>query len=758
MGRGKLSSRGMKKPNISTTALLHVLLIGLFWNLFPLVVFFTDPNSQDLCLINLKNLFYTGLCFLKLAFALLNNRVRTSLLRYGVWRVFCCGLFIVLSSYLFVAVVLDRSALWTWEIFKSNYINRLEDSIVMIDETRSQFMVRDREIPGPEPLKLERLMRYEGEDVRMVCEDVLIYQGIVKFHKKQVIWKHNGQIIESSSWHHITTVFEEVPLNITDTYFYRVKSNLEINLINAEDFGKYSCHVAKMATIIASLASNPKNYNTPMRHEKRETHTGKQGSAKSKNNEDYSERRKSSECPNVRKEQTRCPVPVEDLPPKNFKPLPYTWSAEFILEKIKPTRRIVSVPVGGIVSTSASYSYLNDVPSVVDFDHEINGRSFLKTCEGLDQSCSIFVFLYWFLWHDGGHYSNIPAFYKQLQMVEGVGGTSWQCVCPYTYGVHKFVFYRQFYNTALGTHEIIDVEYPDTVELVPQEPLVLDLYYNGSKKLLPLPELSCWGGIETTVCKYLEIILQSMACDFFLKEKQIFYGGIIVCVAVSYCLSKTLLTRVTNPIINMILRRRRVNIQPIRGRGTLAGLAPADNTVVKYDLYISYADEQMAMATEIAQALTSRGLRVCFRDNDVLGNEIVNQAVSRLIGESWKFLVIVSQEYVDSGLQNNFEIHLIIQRLRDGYINNKNVAMLAINPDLIPDVFSGFVILSHYENSSDVLDDILLWHRQSLFPNESYTSAQITELRHCQGIFDGFIIFLIYFNTIVLIAVIFHIL
>ncbi|XP_071099105.1 uncharacterized protein [Haliotis cracherodii] len=733
MGRGQLYSRGMKKQSLSTTALLNALLLGLFLNLCPLSVFFTDPNSPELCFINWKNLFYTGLCFLKLVFALLKNRVRTSLLRYGGWRVFCCGTFIVLSSYLFVVLVLDRAALWTWETFEYNYINRLEDSVVTIDETRSQFMVRDREIPGPEPLKLERHMRYEGEDVRLVCEDMLVFNGIVKFHEKQVIWKHNRQKIESSPQHHITTVFEEVTLNTSKTlsteydfYIYHVKSKLDINLINAEDFGKYSCHVAKLATLLASYASvNMKKTNA--------------------DEQSQSRRKESYECPNVRKEPTKCPCPDEDLPSMNFNPLPYTWTAEFSLAKIKPTRRTVSVPVGGIVSTSASYSYLEDAPNLIDFDHEINGKSFQNTCEGLDQSCSIFVFLYWFLWHDGGHYSNIPAFYQQLQMVEGVGGTSWQCVCPNTYGVHKFVFYRQFYDTTRGTNTIIEVDYPDTVELVPEEPHLLDLYYNGSKKALPLPEPSCWGSVKTKACELLEMFLKNLSYNYFYKEKQIFLGGFMFCLVLPWILTRTILTWVTNPIINMILGRRRVNIQPIQGSGTLAGLAPADNTVFKYDLYISYADEQTAMASEIAQALTSWGLRVCFRDNDVLGNEIVNQAVSRLIVESWKFLVIVSQEYVDSQLQNNFEMHLIIQRLRDGYINNRNVAMLALNPDLIPDVFSSFVILSHYENSSDDLDDIMLWHGQSIFPNDSNTSAKITGSCHCRGIFDCLPRFLTYF-------------
>ncbi|XP_046555251.1 uncharacterized protein LOC124264548 [Haliotis rubra] len=723
MERGQLSCWGMKKAILSTSRLLLILLTCLFLNLFPLVGFFTDPNNPDLCFINWKNLLLTGLFFLKLVFTLLKSRVRMTLLRHGRWRVFLCGVFIVVSSYFFVAVVLDRSALWTWETFKSNYIKRLEDSVIAIDETRPEFMVREREIPGPEPLKLERHLRYEGEDVRLICKDLLVFHGIVKFHEKQVIWKLNGQRIDSSPRHrrHITTVFEKNDLNRStqrlsttdDRNEYLVTSKLEINLIDTEDFGKYSCHVAKMATLVASYVSN----------NKKKTDAGEPSQ-----DEGYSRGKTSHECPNVRKEHTKCPCPHKDLPHLNVPPLPYTWTAEFIVEKIKAKRKRVSVPIGGIVSTSASYSYI-DGPNQIDFDHEINGQSFVNICEGFDQSCSIFVFLYWFLWHDGGHYSSIPAFKNKLLMVDGVGGTSWQCACPNTYGVHKFVFYREMYDTSLGRNQIIEVEYPDTIELVPEKPQLLDLYYNSSKEILPLGEPPCWGNVQTTTCDLLEMLLENISYNFLYREKLIFYGGLTFCIILAWFFTRVILKRVTNPCINMILGRRRVNIQPIQGRGTLAGLAPSDNTTVKYDLYISYADEQKAMASEIAKALISRGLRVCFRDNDVLGHEIVTQAVSRLIMESWKYLVIVSQEYVDSGLQNKFEIHLITQRHRDGYINNQNVAILALNTDLIQDVFSSYVILRHYENSDDDLDDILLWHGQSIFPNDSNTSVRIERQR-----------------------------
>ncbi|XP_071099389.1 uncharacterized protein [Haliotis cracherodii] len=573
-------------------------------------------------------------------------------------------------------------------------------------------------------MKLERQARYEGEDVRLVCEDILIFNGRVTFHEKQVIWKHNKQRIESSSRHHITTSFDEIPENDTirtvssrldmDLHLYRVESKLEIFLINNDDFGKFSCHVAKDAIAIKSQDSKSGK-------DSKQTRTATKEKVKNK----------VRECPNTREGHNRCPCLSQDWAHKNFSVLPYEWTAEFNLAKIKPTRRTVSVPIGGIVSTSASYMNLDDTPRLIEFDHEINGRSFIKTCEGLDQSCSLFVFLYWFLWHDGGHYSNIPAFYQQLRMVEGVGGTSWQCVCPNTYGVHKFVFYRQFYNTTLGTYQVIDVEYPDTVELVPEKPHLLDLYNKGSKKLLPLPKSSCWEDVDKQ--EFLEMWLEDLSSHFFYKEKQIFLFGLSFCIGLAWILTRTILTWVTNPIINMILGRRRVNIQPIQGRGTLAGLAPADNTVVKYDLYISYADEQMAMATEIAQALTSRGLRVCFRDNDVLGHDIVTEAVSRLIEESWKFLVIVSQEYVDSRFQNDFEIRLIIQRFHDGYISNRNVALLPLQPNLISDVFDNFVILNQYENSEDRVEDIMLWHGPSLFQNEPYTAVHINIRGHDCG-------------------------
>ncbi|XP_067655978.1 uncharacterized protein [Haliotis asinina] len=728
--RGQLSCWCTKKATLETTHLLLILLHGLFLNLYPLVLFFTDPNNPHLCFINWKNLLHTGLFFLKLVFTVLKSSVRMTLLKYGRWRVFFCCVFVVVSSYLFVAVVLDKSALWAWDTFKYTYIKRLEDSVVTIDETRPEFVMREREIPGPEPLKLERHMRYEGEDVRLICEDLLVFDGIVKFHEKQVIWKHNGQRIDSSPRHrrHITTVFEKIDknsskqwLSITDDLnVYHVKSELEINVINTEDFGKYSCHVAKLATLLASYVSKIM----------RETNAGKPNHYTREHDERFSMGKTSRECPNVRKKHSTCPCPYKDSPHLNTPPLPYTWTAEFIVQKIKPKRRRVSVPIGGIVSTSASYSYIEG-PNQIDFDHEINGQSFVKICEGFDQSCSIFVFLYWYLWHDGGHYSNIPAFKNKLLMVEGVGGTSWQCACPNTYGIHKFVFYREMYDKSLGRNQIIEVEYPDTIELIPEKPHLLDLYYNSSKDILPLIEPSCWGNVQTAACDLLVMLVENISCNFLYREKQIFYGGLISCIMLAWFFTRVILKRVTNPCINMILGRRRVNIQPIQGRGTLAGIAQSDNTTVKYDLYISYADEQKAMASEIAKALISRGLRVCFRDNDVLGHEIVTEAVSRLIMQSWKFLVIVSQEYVASRFQNNFEIHLITQRHRDGYINNQNVAILALNTGLIQDVLSSYVILRHYENFHDDLDDIVLWHGQSIFPNESNASVNIAR----QGLF-----------------------
>ncbi|XP_041366647.1 uncharacterized protein LOC121381410 [Gigantopelta aegis] len=663
-----------KKGRVSRKRLLLLFICG---QVFSLSTFFlVQTNNPELCYVHWRTILNQILFFIRLAVCLIVGYLQSYYRRFGGKRICLYLLFVSVTSYVVVAHCMDSMALFTWDQLKGNVMRRLDDSIIVIDENRNESTsMRQTE----EPLVIQEHFRYIDEDVRFGCYHVMSFESEVEPADRQVIWMHNNESLVPSWKFHIDISFIDVNVTHNDSvHSYIINSTLTIYLIEDRDFGNYSCHLRESA--LKKLRDTKTNNNTKQQRPASRPKTSFV--------DDIIDCSSFWICTELKYMFEELNEVYEDLQSllmlqQVLQQNSYQWTGEFKLTKIKKSILTKSAPPGGIISISASYLNLAEKQDI-SLGYVINTKPFHEVCSGHLNGCSLFVMIYWFFWHAEGHFDVIPRMVAYwLHMSSSILGNAWQCACPSTYGIHVFRFYRHFYNVTSGRNTIIEVEHPQAIRLIPRAADLLLTFQNESTPE-PLGE-ECFNSMPfIRSCSWMECVISELHRNFFWIENLIFALVIMTGVLVAYLFCK--------PIVRLLLSCASAILDGfdwVEPRETLGSIGHA-GLPYKYDVYISHADSQRELASDLASLLESFGKKVFYRERDVAIGDLKIEAVSDAIVSSCKFLIIVSREYIESGFQNRFEFQLILNEIHEGKVNQRNVMLYKHGRCTIPTYFRDF--------------------------------------------------------------------
>ncbi|XP_041367130.1 uncharacterized protein LOC121381835 [Gigantopelta aegis] len=694
----ELKSYFPSKGRISRTDLLLFLILGFGSSLS--LLFLVQPDTPECWCINWNAIIGQIYVYARLAASVILRHLRNFYERYGALRILLFLTFVSWLSYVIVAHGLDQAATTTWKWLEGNAIRRLDDSVIIIDENRnvSTSMRRVQE----EPKSIEEHFRYNGEDVSFHCYDEMAFYVEVEPLDKPVIWMRNGKLILPSEKIHIELSFDDVTdaNKITGEhnarlYSYFIESTLKIYFVEDSDYGNYTCHLRQAARIKHDISQTKSN--RQQRSENKKQQMPKPDFKRHFtsvfppcicrciyiyfNFEDLAKQFEEmlSEFYAFIEARRKMQMCKENLRKTNI----YDWTGEFMLTKINKTVLTKSAPPGGIVSISASYLNLAEKQDV-SLDYVINDKANHEVCTGNLNGCSLFVWIYWAFWHAKGHFGTLPnIFLYWLNMQSSILGIAWHCACPSSYGSHVFRFYRHFYNVTSGRNEVIEVEHPQSIRLVPRTADILLAFQNESKPMLLGDSLSIMGSY------YWLTYIQELHRNYFVIENMIFFGLLVFGVLITYAINK-LMVRLIVDCRNVILEGPFWHDPRVKKLRETLGSIGHIGLSCKYDVYISYANSQRDLASALASILESFGNKVFYRERDVAIGDYKTESVSNAIVSSRMFLIIVSKEYIESGFQNGFEFQLMLYQIHEKQVAEKNVMLIKHGPCNIATYFGDF--------------------------------------------------------------------
>ncbi|XP_041366107.1 uncharacterized protein LOC121381077 [Gigantopelta aegis] len=671
---------------ISRKYLLLFLIFGLGSSLVPL--FLAQPDTPEVWCINWNAIFGQIYVYARLAASVISRYLRNYYKNYGTLRILLYLTFVSCFSYICVVHGLDQAATMTWEWLEGNVVRRLDDSVIIIDENRNESTSMRR--VQEKPKSIEEHFRYNGEDVYFYCYDAITFDVEVEPADKPVIWRHDGELVLPSDkvkiqFTFLTAADKTIGEHNSTLYTYVIESTLKIYLVEDSDFGNYTCHLRQTAK---------------GKHKVSQTKPRKQRRSESRKQQmpkPVFKRHHSSVFPPCICRCICILISLEDVVRQFEEMLSefysyievrrqmqmfnenlrktniYDWTGEFMLTKINKTVLTRSAPPGGIVSMSLSYLNLAEKQDV-SLDYVINDKAFHEVCTGNLNGCSLFVWIYWAFWHAKGHFGTLPnMFLYWLNMQSSILGIAWHCACPSSYGSHVFLFYRHFYNVTSGRNEVIEVEHPQSIKLIPRTPDILLAFQNESKPMLLGDSLSIMGSY------YWLTYIQELHRNYFLIENMIFFGLLVFGVLITYAINK-LMVRLIVACRNVILEGPFWHGSRVKKIGETLGSIGHLGLSCKYDVYISHADSQRDLASAMASILESFGNKVFYRERDVAIGDYKTESVSNAIVSSRMFLIIVSKEYIESGFQNGFEFQLMLYQINEKQVAGKNVMLLKHGP------------------------------------------------------------------------------
>ena len=684
----ELNAYVKKKRRVSRKWLFLVFLCGTLFSLCT--PFLAQTSDPELCYVNWKTVLNQTLLFGKLVLCLIIGYFRNYYKRYGGVRICLYMLFVTVTSYVIVVHCLDALALFTWDQLKGNLLRRLDDSIIVIDENRNESTSMRR---AEEPLVVEEHFRYLDEDVRFKCYHVMSFESEVEPLDKQVIWMHNDRPVVPSWKYKIHISFIDLNNTNNDVHSYIINSTLTIYLIEDSDFGNYSCYLRESAKRILK--------------EGRTHNSKKQKKPEARQKPFFADDITDCICAelkNTDKELYRLLnefyqslkriYMLEEVLRQNS----YQWTGEFKLTKIDKSILIRSAPPGAVISVSASYLNLADKQDI-SLAFVINDKPFLDVCSSHQNACSQFILIYWLFWHPEGHFSVMPQMISYwLSMTSSILGKGWYCACPSTYGIHLFRFYRHFYNVTSGRDTIIEVEHPQAIRLIPRTADVL-LTLNNDSKAKPIGE-QCFNSVSLdSSCSWVESFIYELHSNFFLIEQ--------ICFSLMINLGALLAYICCKPIVRCLVAAASFILdgsvweQP---RSTLAGIGQ-DDSPARYDIYISHADSQWEVASDLASLLESFGKKVFYRERDVAIGDFTIHSVAKAITSSRMFLVIVSSEYIKSNLQNEFEMQMMLNQILKRKVAERNVMLYKLRRCRIPVFFCNCTNMQILDTSKTCLEE-----------------------------------------------------
>ena len=624
---------------------------------------------------------------------------------YGWFRIVLYILFLFAFSYAFVAVVLDRSALFCMDRATDVFVSRFEGNI-MIFEDRTEV---ERIVPRPleQGPHLFQLFRYPMEDVQMNCTaHIWGFPGGKPF-LNQAEWRYNGvPLTTMTDRHSHVTEFTELPkdhpLYFSKTVFgelglsiYEVRSTLSIHLLEETEFGSYTCHMhGKVHISLTPDEWKSKTGQSPPNTNKTEN----KGNAKPK------------EKSKVKPSGSQCTCDPER---KYLFQDANTLIGAFRLIMMQEKQDQIVAPPSSILVVETSYWHLSSDDDV-QADYTVNEVSYPDLCsDGAFNGCSAlqrllsYIIAYdrqqawWFL-------ETLPFLQRFRSNLVGQRFVFGQCLCENSFGRHNVKYLRRYYNRTSEQYEPIEITHPQTLLVRPPKQNATSFFANFFNpdpiQLLPLTDYLPDYAYDLTLIKDLAVL---SALFLNLKDAFVLIFGVVICV---YILYKThqLLGLVGFVSKRLCLEGSMGYLYTAKRTARLLIQNGADDSE-HFDVYLSHSDSKRALETVTAIVLPlfegQLGLKACFRERDIPPGEPELASLSRAIEKSKRFIIFLSKDFLEDGCRE-METAAIMESLWDRSSKPEEVLVIKLDDCEMPGHWKDFTV--HNWTSSNLhIDDHL---------------------------------------------------
>ncbi|XP_076467535.1 uncharacterized protein LOC143298548 [Babylonia areolata] len=626
--------------------------------------------------------------------------------RFGWTRCFLFLLTVSSSGYLLVSIA-DKAENLVRDFSKGEILRRFEDNIHRIEEDRKFFQtstVHPVTKGKHDPKIFHKLFRYPMEDVRMKCVHRMPWLSAGSPFQQQIVWQRNGVPVTPSDRHSIKVAFREVPeynslldskLREYGISVYEINSTLTIHLLKTSEFGSYTCHVAKF------VQNTVRDYIRFM----------------DKLNKVGTSRRESTE----EAEPAKPPSPTcsNAVQPRIQWTDVYTWVEEFRLIRLTRRQEPIRVAPGAILSFTTSYWHLGWKEDIA-VDYSVNQQSFYDLCPGTFHGCSKLLLLYWFLGNDiGWRFGGPPLHLFDVWNQPAERFHLLHCLCERSYGHHTIRYMRRYYNRTTNRHELIEIQHPHKLLVIPRDQQMLDLFVNSSAPP-PVTTPQCCAEIgsdgEDLCSSFLINEMAAFATDFFRWKELLMI--VLLCFVVLYVACKVkLFFSYTGRFIRCLTLEGSMGFLFTATLTSAIQAGPESEqprTDTSYDVFVSYSDAEpdSSIVNGLVLRLELKGLKVFARDRDGHPGMSELQTISNALEKSRRFLIFLSQAYFGDRFRNDFEAAMIFETLCDRSPQPDEILLIKLNRCEVPLWLKQFPVhdwTASGVKDSDRLHQLLKW-------------------------------------------------
>lgn len=612
-----------------------------------------------------------GLNYVKLFLIMIVCMLRRLYVKYGMIRLCFYVIFVCLFSYVFTALLLDGIVTGTWNVFKSEVVQRFEDNIISLSPSRKlhkHTIVHPQTHGEHRPVWLEEKYLYRGEDAYFTskCEltGTLGPQEDIK-----VVWMKNRKPLPSSARFRQDLNITESTKNDTltnstekrDLSLVTITATLRIYMVKSKDYGNYTCHVLNKVQLTYRHNITLKVKSTDLYVSVLDLGKGTEELLK--------------KISSFTAEKTHLEDKFE-MAKNMYASSPFE---EFRLTETSRKQIIVTVPPGAIIHFQPDYFHLSESGSDIFTEYFINGEpAELMGCEGQFSGCSKLLLLYLYF-----GYKNyvLPPTVENLDFEWNLKRQKrpwyFHCLCASTYGRHNVHFLRQVYNARTDKYQLMEVYHPDELVVLPREQDMLNFHKatsHDSQRRTPSPQ----------DMHYVKLAAASIENEFAWKENLLIVAGIVlfaIILSFSCLLVKWAGNYAGRRIFNEFipnLRRRDIY------RREVPEDADTQFSRQHFDFFISHSEEDMELVkAQILPVLKERGQTVCTSELGIPPNLQLISAVSTAIENSDRYIIILSLKY----LNDRFKQHLEAGMIGDNAISSKMLprsSLLIIKVDDCP--------------------------------------------------------------------------
>ncbi|XP_050418922.2 uncharacterized protein LOC126832246 [Patella vulgata] len=579
------------------------------------------------------------------------------------------------------------------------FTTKLNDSVLHYEtDCRTLFARQPHPLTDGKhaPYTLENQTRYIGEDARFNCKQVIIGFNTSKPHINQVIWHKDGKFLKPDDRHIITWTFKTMKksqiLQDTNIQLFKVTSTLKILMINEDDFGTYNCQVSQRTNF--DLPKGDKKTEAPHEH-------------------NLQNGRRECAC-DFSPAKTEEEISLEDIELQFYSVNMFTWNSEFRLIKELPRIKTTFVAPGTLFSFATYYRHLGNTDDISMY-YTINGKELVFK----DSKCSKFILLYYGLFESRIVQSfNLFAYLpKVAELVHKAGlwngsiSLLQHCVTPNSYGIHDIVILRKVFNERDNTYDVREFNHPLKLDIKPKESDLFDFPTYETNSTVNI-DADCWNAeknSQSSSCILLYRFVERIASDLHFHDN-VYFGLAFIALGIFWYT----VYRSGKAIVNeMLVVTSSKHVKPIH---TLASIPNDDIDKRKYHIFISYSEDEEERARMTASHLEERGLKVFVPNRDIpLGRHKLSE-IGKAISQSVAVIVIASNGYVENIETNEFEMNMILQKVK-----KNNLLVFRVDECVVADIFNDKYVMI------DIINDTLNEQTKKISKwfNMNFTSPQV---------------------------------